>query len=257
MTGPVCVVTSTGRWGQADATPGSEPAKEAMSDLTLLEAFELVPVIELEPGRFSTRERPLPPGAGREVPAEWDRYWLDSLADSGVTGLSPLRPASWLVTVRQLTSPVTLGRVLSALVRSWAGPEGLSNPDGRPVLDGGLALCRGGEVLVAPTCCGDLGNLSEWRGAVDYRQPEWKMVWIGHPWVSVRFAAGRLVFSDLHESGPPVARWAVGPEEFGRAVSAAEAELEDFARRLEPVVASLGGLQAPAMIARHLAGLPA
>jgi hypothetical protein len=130
-----------------------------------------------------------------------------------------------------------------------------SDPDCKPVLDGGLALCCNGEVLAAPTCCSDLGNLSDWRDAVAYRQPNWSILWIGHPWLSVRFDAGRLVLSDLHESGSPVARWAVTPEELGLAVTAAEAELEVFARRLEPTVASFNTKDNAARAARRLAGL--
>src|SRR5260221_236420 len=127
-----------------------------MSGLTVLDTVELMPVIELTPGTFSTRERPLPAGSGRESPEGWNRYWLDSLADSGVVGLTPLWPWSWLVTTRQLTGPSVLLPILSTLVREMGGQEAFADPDGQPVLDGGLALCSGGEVLVAPACCGDL-----------------------------------------------------------------------------------------------------
>jgi hypothetical protein len=225
-----------------------------MSELTVLNTVELVPVVELTPGTFSTRERPLPSGSGRELPEEWHRYWLDSLADAGVVGLTPLWPWSWLVTTRQLTSPSILDAILSTLVRGWGGPEVFSDPESKPVLDGGLAVHDGTEVLVAPACCGDLGDLSEWKDAVAYRQPDWRIVWIGHPWLSVRFEAGRLVFSEPHESNSPVARWTVRPDELGRAVAAAEAELEDFARRLGPALAAMGVLEIRRN-ARRLAGL--
>jgi hypothetical protein len=227
-----------------------------MDEPTYVEGIELTPVIELTPGTFSTRERTLPSGSGRDLPDEWHRYWLDSLADSGVVGLKPLWPASWLVTTRQLTDGDVVGRILSANVRDWGGLEALSDSENRPVLDGGLALCHNGEVLVAPGCCGDLGNLSEWRGAAAYRQPDWKIVWTGHPWLSVRYDAGRLVFSEPHESDTPTGRWLVRPEELVRAVAAAEVELEDFARRLEPVLEPMGVAEVRRN-ARRLAGLTA
>lgn len=141
-----------------------------MSGLTVLDTVELMPVIELEPAKFSTREHPSPSGTFRDVPEEWNRY------------------------------------------------------------------------------------LAEWRDAASYRQPDWKMVWIGHPWISVRFEAGWLVFSEPHESESPVGRWAVNPEEFGRAVAVAEDELEDFARRLVPVLEAMGVAEAGGH-ARRLAGL--
>jgi hypothetical protein len=225
-----------------------------MSVLIALEGVELVPVIELAPGTFSRRERSSPSGSGREVPEQWDRYWRDSLADSGVSGLTPLRPASWLVTTRQLIGTDVLGRILSGIVGNWGGPEVFHDPDCNPFLDGGLALCCNNDVVLEPNCCCDLGEHSEWRDAAEYRSAEWTTVWIGHPWVSVRFEAERLIFSEPHESKSPVARWIVDPEELERAVKLAEDELENFAQSLVPVVASMGVVDSVA-VARKLAGL--
>ena len=42
-----------------------------MAALIAREGIELVPVVELDPGKFSTRERRLPSGSGREVPEEF------------------------------------------------------------------------------------------------------------------------------------------------------------------------------------------
>jgi hypothetical protein len=123
------------------------------------------------------------------------------------------------------------------------------------VLDGGLALRTDSEVLVEPTCCSDLGTLADWREAAGYRRPEWTMLWIGHPWLSVRFEGGFLVLSELHESDSPVGRWAVRPDELGRAISAAEAGLEDFARMLERALVTLGSGDRAEGLARRLAGL--
>ena len=100
-----------------------------MESLAVLDDVSLVPVIELEPGRFSTQERPLPAGSSHELPGEWDRYWRESLADTGVAGLTPLRPGSWRVPTRQFRDPKTLGMVLAAVVESWGGVESLTGPD--------------------------------------------------------------------------------------------------------------------------------
>ncbi len=48
------------------------------------------------------------------------------------------------------------------------------------------------------------------------------------------------VIEDTPVSDAPVERWAVSPGELERAVAAAETELEDFARRLEPVLDAMG-----------------
>jgi hypothetical protein len=228
-----------------------------MSELTVLDAVELMPVIELTPGTFSTHERSSPSGSGLDLPEEWNRYWLDSLADSGVVGLNPIRLWSWLVPTRQLTDAVVLNRILTVLVREWGGPDVFSDPDMKPVLNGGLALRNNDDLLVAPTCCSDLGNLSDWKQALEYRQSSWKMLWIGHPWLSVRFDGKRLVLSDLHESDSPVARWTISHEDLGRAVAEAEAELEVFAQRLEVTVAAFNTKEDAVRASRRLAGLEA
>src|SRR5262245_7545819 len=111
-----------------------------MSDLVVLERIELVPVVELEPSAYATRERPLPAWSGREEPAAWGRYWRASLADSGLVGLEPLGPGSWLVPVRQLRCPDLLGRVLAPRWGEGGLAGALADPDALPVLDGGLAL---------------------------------------------------------------------------------------------------------------------
>jgi hypothetical protein len=219
-----------------------------------LNSVELIPVVELEPFAFATSDRKHPSSTGPDEPQEWSQYWYDALADSGVVGLTPLRPGSWHVPVAAFTNPVVLGQFLEVEIRRSDGIEALTDPDQWSTLSGGLALCSGGEVLIEPTCCGDLGNLSDWRNAVVYRQADWMMVWIGHPWVSVRFDLDQLIFSEPHESNPSNARWAISPEILDKAVTNAEVELEVFARRLHSNLTEMGVLEANP-VARKMAGL--
>jgi hypothetical protein len=137
------------------------------------------------------------------------------------------------------------------------GVEALSDPDASPVLSGGLALRRpdSGEVLVEPGCCSDLGDLADWRAAARHREAEWRMVWIGHPWVSVRYRQPWLVLSQAHESAEPEERWAFRPDHLERALAVAAAELESFAGRLAAVLPLLGYPGEPLSLARRLAGL--
>jgi hypothetical protein len=125
-----------------------------------------------------------------------------------------------------------LDRLLRVILADRGGPEIFTDPDDKPVLDGGMALLAGEEVIVRPTCCSDLSNLADWYEAAAHREAAWKMLWIGHPWLSVRYDAPWLVASDLHESNSPTARWAVDPDDLQRAALAAEQELGAFATRL-------------------------
>lgn len=222
--------------------------------LICLEAVALLPVIELEPGRYSKHERPLPQGRGKELPLEWRRYWLDSPADSGITGLTPLM-GSWHVPTQQFTDPAVIERVLIAEMEAYRDAVTVADLDEGVILDGGFALCEGDRVMRKPTCCGDLGNLSERRKAARYRGTEWQQVWIGHPWISARFDDGWSVLSEIHEGEPPVGRYAVRPDDLERAIVTAEAELEYLSRRLRPVLSGLVGDDRATYLSRMLAGL--
>jgi hypothetical protein len=119
---------------------------------------------------------------------------------------------------------------------------------------GGLAL-RQSQVLIEPGCCADLGDVAGWRQAAGYRQSGWKSVSNGHPWVSVRYDAPRLILSSPHEGKyPPTACWAVCPGELRDAVVAAEVEMKRFAGQITSAMPSGCELDAHLM-GQKLAGL--
>jgi hypothetical protein len=223
--------------------------------MKVLEGIQLTPVLELEPSKFSAENRKSPSGT-RWDPEEWFRYWTDSLADSGITGLQPLRRGSWFVPTANFQDSNNLQRFLEKTFQHWGGIDVLSDPDCNPVLDGGLAFeCPASDVLVQPGCCADLGDASNWKEAAEYRGAEWLMLWIGHPWLSVRYQSPWLVVSDQHESSTPSDRWAVLPEELDRAVDAANTELERFAGDISRILPVLGYVENSDVIGRKLAGL--
>ncbi|HEY4262901.1 MAG TPA: hypothetical protein VGM98_22265, partial [Schlesneria sp.] len=209
-----------------------------MSDLIPLKNFKLIPVIELEPGKFSD--------SGRESPSaqfgdeEWSRYWFDSLADSGIVGLQPIRFGAWYVATTGFAAGANLQIFLQRTFEEWGGSECLTDPDCRPVLNGGLVLQSAeSEILIVPACCSDLGDIRNWESATTFRGDGWQVLWIGHPCISVRYQAPRLILSGQHESSEPIGRWSVCPEELSTAISRAERLLSDFADRIADVLLSL------------------
>ena len=194
-----------------------------MSDLVEIGSVELIPVVEVSAFRFSTRERALPERSVVEMPDAWHRFWLASLADAGITDLEPVYSGSPYVTVRVLGASDALGKVLTGFIRERGGIEALGKPRSAPVLDGGLILrSADGSILVEPGCCSDMGDLSSWRAAADHRRYEWEMVWVGHPWVSVRYDAPWLQLSEPHEMDNPVGRWALSPAILKQAIADAK-----------------------------------
>lgn len=227
-----------------------------MLNVIVLEGIELVPVLELEPFKFATQTRKSPSGTSSEVPDDWCRYWSDSLADSGITALRPIRRGSWHVPTVNFGLPSNLQRFLEKTFQEWGGIDSLSDSDCRPVLDGGLALrCSASDILIEPGCCADLGEAKNWKEAAAYREGEWQMLWIGHPWLSVRYQPPWLIVSEPHESNAPSDRWAILPEELDRAADDAKAELERFAVELAGVLPVLGYPEDPVMMGRKVAGL--
>jgi hypothetical protein len=151
-----------------------------VSSIAKLEYVELIPVLQCEPCRFAAEDRLSPAGTYDDMPEEWHRFWRDSLADSGITGLTPIEWGSWHVPTSQFTDTPLLNRVLEAIFHDFM-KTGLSiDLECLPLL-GGLALRSQSRVLVEPGCCADLGDLAGWRKAVDYKQVEWQSVSNGHP----------------------------------------------------------------------------
>lgn len=227
-----------------------------MSNLIILETIKLTPVVELVPGNFSTQSRELPSAALRDCLDEWFNYWSDSLADSGIRDLQPIQRGSWHVPTANFSGRSNIQKFLEKTLQNWGGVDTLVDPDCRPVLNGGLALqCPAGETLIEPSCCCDLGEAKNWKEAAAYRKAEWWMLWIGHPWISVRYQSPWVILSSPDESNEPTGRWAVLPQELERAADEAQAKLNSFARRLAVVLPALGYADDALTMVRKLAGL--
>lgn len=226
-----------------------------MPTVVELHQFELKPVVELEPSAFSTPTRTSPQRSIGEVPDEWDRYWISSLADSGITELLPIRPGSWHAAVADF-SLADLEKYLRVVLEESGGVAILDDPDSGFVLSGGLALCsKDNGVIVEPTCCSDLGNIANWKAAAACENDLWEMLWIGHPWLSIKFRHPRLLLSEPHESNGPVERWAVKPHELDQAITAAEAELSRFSTMIASALMNCGYKGDAVSMSLNLVGL--
>jgi hypothetical protein len=179
--------------------PGLLFVRNAVCRVVVLEDIELIPVLQFEPSAFAADDRPGPSGLVKDIPEEWYRYWLECLAESGITGLVPIQRGSWHVPTREFTDLAPLRKVLEVIFQKLSENGFVDQPDGTALL-GGLALrSQSQNVLIEPTCCADLGNVADWRKAAAYRQAEWQTLWIGHPWLSVRYHAPRLIICDPFE----------------------------------------------------------
>jgi hypothetical protein len=97
--------------------------KNPVPSIVELEDVELIPVVELEPTVFAVDGRSLPSGTYQQMPEDWHRSWLESLADSKVTGLMPIQRGSWHVPANEFTDTAVLKRVLEVIFQTWLEKE--------------------------------------------------------------------------------------------------------------------------------------
>lgn len=174
----------------------------------------------------------MPEGPSRAHRTAWGEYFQRCMADAGFAGVEQIAAGSNFVSARRLIGSALLDR----LIKEWV--EG-TELDPLPNFSGGVALFADSELLIQPTCCGDLTNLEEWdRVIVD--KPATGSIWIGHP--DLRFAIeGELVTITEQWEYPPAPEnllaVTVPLDLLAEAVKAARAELDLFWTELSSVVA--------------------
>ena len=187
---------------------------------------------------YANQARQRPELTGQIDSLAWRKYWTDCLADSGILGLSPLGDSNY-VPIDQLVEKAALKALIcfQSTLRKKT-PEQFLEPTALKehvdFLSGGYALVLSGQPQIYPSCCGDLGNLSDWKMAAENESSKWMEMWIGHPTISARFREGNMEFSALHEpSEEPVGVQVTTSRAILRdAITQAESSLNAFRNRL-------------------------
>lgn len=148
-----------------------------------------------------------------------------------------------------------LEKILNVIIGNWGGMATLSDPDTLTALYGGLALSANDGTSIAPNCCGDLSDIDSWKAAASFRKSVWEILWIGHPWLSMKYQQPNLILSDVHESNSPVERWTVQQDELQKAVHTAETELLRFSAMIASILAAWNYNGDSTSIAMQLAGI--
>ncbi|WP_437774916.1 hypothetical protein [Sorangium sp. So ce1097] len=223
-------------------------SEEQPSIRVTTDALRLVPVVELEPSRFGSAPCPR---RGPWTTEESERYWRACLRAGGMVGIDPIVPGSWFVATDALTSQDALIKVLQAHVG-----DSVPADDEVGALSGGLALVDGAEVLLLPTCCGDLSDLESWRKAAHALAESPEMLWIGHPWLMAWYAAPMLHIREEREHGIPAQprELVVKPEVLQRAVDLAARDLDVFSERAASALQHIPGVIDARAIAEILVG---
>ncbi|GAA4616100.1 hypothetical protein GCM10023195_71380 [Actinoallomurus liliacearum] len=228
-----------------------------------MEDVRLVPVVEAYTGVLDDAD------LGPIGEPRWDAYCRERIVAAGLP--APVAAHPWLVPAVELRGAGLARLVLASAFADEpddeALPDRLRDPATRqdaleevPALSGGYVLeTREGRCLALPGCCGDLGDLDEWRTALRHDDPAPATLWIGHPWLLVSGDGSVLTLSGPVEDGaapaPVVARIArIARNTLTEAVAAADREVERFAGHLRAVCADLVGAEAAPPVASALIG---
>ncbi|WP_434044829.1 MULTISPECIES: hypothetical protein [Sorangium] len=225
------------------------PTDTRCSARIVTDQLRLRPVVELEPGAYGCAPQP---STGPWTAEESETYWRACLRGGGIVGVDPITPGSWLVPLDALRSDDLIRRVLQVHFADGS-PADL---DEIGPLCGGFALVDGGATLILPTCCGDLGDLDNWRAAAELRSESREMLWIGHPWLAVWYEAPMLHIREEAECNrtAPLREFAMNPEALQTAVLHAARELDLFCERVVAALHEFPGVLDAGAVGRVLVG---
>ena len=131
--------------------------------------MKLINTIEVAPYDYAKNEYKLPNKTSALAPSEWKEFWLKCLTDSNLGGLKSIHEGSYLVDIETLK----IEEITEILKKELQNIEFNDFADQVEHLCGGVAIELGGEIIIEPSCCGDLGNLSGWENICDSEIGVW------------------------------------------------------------------------------------
>lgn len=159
--------------------------------------IELINTIEINPLKYTKEDFELPEIADYPDPEDYFLKFTET-ASRLTLNFNEVRKGSNLVNIENIDD-----ESLEMMVAAKLTEVEFDNPDERGFVlsfDGGIVLKKDDEVLIEPSCCGDLENIENWEKVVENRSSGWGEVWIGHPWILYKRKNGVISFSDYTEA---------------------------------------------------------
>lgn len=159
--------------------------------------IELINTIEINPLKYSKEDFELPEAVDYPDPEEYFLK-LTETASRLTLNFNGIQKGSNLVDIETIDD-----ESLQMIVAGKLSEVEFEDPDENGFVlsfDGGIVLKKDDEVLIQPSCCGDMENIENWEKVVDNRASGWAEVWIGHPWVFYKRENGIISFSDYTEA---------------------------------------------------------
>ncbi|MBD3904888.1 hypothetical protein NAL32_09085 [Chryseobacterium sp. Ch-15] len=156
--------------------------------------MKLINAIKIPPLRYPKETHDLPESSDYPDPDEWFRKWEEAVSKLNID-FHAIQKDSYLVDIQTIDDE-NLQIILETNLQEidWEGFE-----EQMIAFDGGIVLKDDSQVLIIPTCCGDIGNIKEWEKIVNNKTVDWSDLWIGHPAVFYKKEKGKVQFSDYSD----------------------------------------------------------
>lgn len=158
--------------------------------------IELINTIEINPLKYSKEDFELLQIADYPDSEELFLKWTET-ASRLTFNFNEIQKGSNLVDIKTIDD-----ESLQIIVAAKLSEVEFDDPDENGFVlsfDGGIVLKKDDEILIHPSCCGDIENVENWQKVVDNRSFGWAEMWIGHPWVLYKRENGVISFSDYTE----------------------------------------------------------
>ncbi len=159
--------------------------------------IELINTIEINPFKYSTEDIEFPSFTGYPDPDEWLMKWEETACQLNIN-FNTIKKGSYLADIEVIDN-----ESLRAIIEVRLSEVDLDDPNEEVYFlsfDGGIVLKKNGEILIEPSCCGDLSNIENWQKIFGNQSCEWEDLWIGHPWVLYKRENGIVSFSQYTEN---------------------------------------------------------
>ncbi|MBW4649244.1 MAG: hypothetical protein KME06_11130 [Kastovskya adunca ATA6-11-RM4] len=198
--------------------------------------MNLLPVVEFAPTYYQTKHHAMPECSKWNCCDDWDAYWKNSLADSGIISLEPYAKGLWLVETEELLNH---NKAIELMLQKHLIDSKGNIKEDFSALYGGYILEINETFQIYPECCGSLKDIHEWKDISKWTDSQETMLWIGHPWLMVSAIEEEyLQFRRTAEYGEPPKPviFKVKRSDLKLAVAGAEEKLFNFQQFLLPIL---------------------
>ncbi|MDH7447824.1 hypothetical protein [Aquimarina sp. 2201CG14-23] len=203
--------------------------------------MKLLNTIEIEPWDYTENDYESPDVSRDENPQKWNEFWYKCISDSNLQNLKPIELGSYLVDINNIGDSE-----LKIILQKELKDIDLSNvQEYIEPLFGGIVIIENDNIIIEPTCCGDISNVNHWEEIENSKLNQWEQLWIGHPWVYCKRNVDSIVLSDytedcLEDFKELSEKYKFSKQILINEIKSSRKDLNDFENQITKVLVELG-----------------